>query len=75
LTQHGLIDASNIEVEVSQAEVTLHGQVDSRRTKRMAEDVAASVGGVKDVHNRLRWGERAEQGNQQRQESGMPGGG
>jgi hypothetical protein len=75
LTQHGLIDASEIEVEVSQAEVTLHGQVDSRRTKRMAEDVAASVGGVKDVHNRLHWSALSKQNHQQKQESGMPGGG
>ena len=54
LTQHGRIDASDIEVRVEDDEVTLKGTVDSREVKRRAEDVAASVPGVWDVHNRLR---------------------
>jgi osmotically-inducible protein OsmY len=54
LTIHGQIDASDIEVVVDNAEVTLHGTVDSRQVKRMAEDVAELVLGVRDVHNRLR---------------------
>ncbi len=53
LTQHGYIDARDIEVSVQQGEVTLKGTVDSRMTKRMAEDVADSVYGVTDVHNEL----------------------
>ena len=54
LTQHGVIDAGDVEVEVSGGEVTLRGRVDSRRTKRLAEDVAEAVAGVWDVHNQLR---------------------
>lgn len=54
LTRHPGIDASDIEVDVSNGEVTLSGTVHSRRAKRMAEDVAESCSGVKDVHNQLR---------------------
>ena len=54
LTQHGLVDASRIEVEVTQGEVTLRGSVNSRGAKRMAEETAESVSGVKDVQNQLR---------------------
>jgi osmotically-inducible protein OsmY len=54
LERHGHIDASDIEVTVENGEVTLQGTVDSRRSKRLAEDVAESVYGVKDVHNQLR---------------------
>ncbi len=54
LTQHGYIDAREIEVSVENGEVTLKGTVDSRMTKRLAEDVTDSVAGVQDVHNELR---------------------
>jgi hypothetical protein len=54
LTQHGRIDALEIQVDVKNGEVTLHGTVNSRREKRMAEDVAETVFGVTDVHNQLR---------------------
>jgi len=54
LEEHGQIDASDITVRVSDREVTLEGTVDDRRTKRLVEDVAESVHGVADVHNRLR---------------------
>lgn len=53
LTEHGQIDASNVEVAAHDGEVTLSGTVDSRFAKRTAEDIAESVPGVKDVHNRL----------------------
>lgn len=49
------IDASEIEVSVADGEVTLTGSVDSRETKRLAEDAISDVPGVRDVHNRLRW--------------------
>lgn len=66
LTEHGEIDASDIEVSVAAGEVTLIGIVDSRQTKRMAEDVAESVAGVRDVHNNLRLsGSQALQTNEQ----------
>ena len=54
LTYYGQLDASNIEVEVENSEVILKGTVDSRRSKRMAEDIAESVSGVRDIHNQLR---------------------
>jgi hypothetical protein len=54
LTYYGQLDASNIEVEVEAGEVILKGSVDSRRSKRTAEDLAESVSGVRDVHNQLR---------------------
>jgi len=54
LTQHGEIDAGEIEVTVENGEVTLTGAVDSRRTKRLAEDAVEQIRGVHDVHNRLR---------------------
>jgi hypothetical protein len=54
LEQDPRIDASNIEIQVREAEVTLTGSVPDRWTKRLAEDVAENCRGVKDVHNQLR---------------------
>ena len=54
LTEHGDLDASGIEVNVSQGVVTLSGSVDDRWGKRLAEDVAERVSGVRDVMNQLR---------------------
>ena len=54
LTQHGNVDARNIEVTVSNGEVTLRGTVEDREMKRCAEDAAESVSGVQDVRNELR---------------------
>ena len=54
LTDNPYIDATDIEVQVKDAEVTLAGSVEDRSAKRLAEDLAASVSGVKDVHNQLR---------------------
>jgi hypothetical protein len=54
LTAHGFIDATDIECRVFNGEVTLSGSVDSREAKRAAEDVAAAIQGVHDVHNNLR---------------------
>jgi osmotically-inducible protein OsmY len=54
LTDHPFIDASDIEIVVADAEVTLKGSVDDRRSKRLAEDVAEQARGVKDVHNQIR---------------------
>jgi osmotically-inducible protein OsmY len=54
LSRHGRIDAREIDVEVENGEVTLTGFVESRAVKRMAEDVAESAPGVRDVHNQIR---------------------
>ena len=53
LSQHGQLDASDIEVDVQNGEVILSGMVDDRRAKRMAEDTVESVPGVWDVRNNL----------------------
>ena len=54
LSQHAQVEASEIEVEVSDGEVVLTGTVQDRRTKRMAETSIEAIPGVVDVHNRLR---------------------
>jgi hypothetical protein len=54
LEDHPRIDASNIEVQVNDGEVTLSGNVNDRYSKRLAEDVAGQSRGVKDVHNQIR---------------------
>lgn len=48
------LDASDIEVMVSEGEVTLTGTVSARDAKRRAEDCAEDVSGVKNVQNNLR---------------------
>ena len=53
LTENPFIDASDIEVSVSGAEVTLVGAVDSVIALRQAEEIADEVAGVSHVHNRL----------------------
>ncbi len=53
LTRHGRLDASQINVEVNNGELTLDGMVRSRREKRMAEELVESIPGVADVHNHL----------------------
>jgi osmotically-inducible protein OsmY len=54
LTDHAYLDASDIDVSVKEGEVTLSGKVFDRTDKRLAEDVAESVTGVKNVQNNLR---------------------
>ncbi|WP_457089624.1 BON domain-containing protein [Microvirga sp. P5_D2] len=48
------IDASDVEVSVSNGEVTLSGTVSSRGLKRRAEDLAELASGVTHVQNNLR---------------------
>ena len=48
------LDASQIEVQASESEVTLEGTVHSRDDKRRAEHLIESIRGVRDIHNRLR---------------------
>ncbi len=54
LTDSPVIDASDIDVMVQGGEVTLNGHVDSRYSKRLAEDIAEDVSGVRHVQNNLR---------------------
>ena len=54
LTMDDDVDATEIEVEVQAGIVTLNGSVNERHAKRMAEDIADSVRGVKDVQNNIR---------------------
>jgi Flp pilus assembly secretin CpaC len=54
LARHPDIDASDIEVQVKNGEVTLTGTVRDRETKRLAEDAAEQVFGANDVQNHLR---------------------
>ena len=54
LTQHGEIDASDLDVDVRDVEVTLRGMVENRQMRRMAEDAIEEVFGVRDVTNQIR---------------------
>lgn len=54
LARHPEVDASDIEVKVQNAEVTLTGSVTEREAKRIAEDVVERVFGVKDVQNQIK---------------------
>jgi osmotically-inducible protein OsmY len=54
LTRDHSIDAQDIDVEVSEGEVTLTGSVPDRRMKHLAEDCVERALGVKDVTNNIR---------------------
>ncbi len=54
LMRHPDVDASDIEVKVNGGEVILTGTVTQRHCKRMAEDIAERISGVKDVRNEIR---------------------
>jgi BON domain len=54
LMEHPYIDTTDIDVSVSQGEVTLEGTVPDRWEKRLAEDLTEGVFGVNEVNNRLR---------------------
>ncbi|MFO0574950.1 MAG: BON domain-containing protein [Polyangia bacterium] len=50
----GHLDASDIDVQVKDGEVTLVGQVSDRRTKRLVEELLDPIKGIKDVENKLK---------------------
>ena len=52
------LDAREIDVRVRDGDVTLEGRVEHRSARRLAEDIAAAVPGVRDVFNRLSTSER-----------------
>lgn len=54
LSDDGFVDASDIEVTVSNGEVTLSGTVSNRAQKRRAEDIADMVSAVSNVQNNIR---------------------
>jgi osmotically-inducible protein OsmY len=62
MTEHDWIDASDIEVEVADSEVTLRGGVEDTAARRLAENIALAVSTVRAVHNQLqvRAGEREQ---------------
>ncbi len=64
LTQHGRIDASDVDIDVRDGEVVLKGNVPDRQMKYLIEDVAESVPGVAEVHDQI----RVRRGNAQRDE-------
>jgi hypothetical protein len=64
LTHHGMLDATGIQVQVENGEVTLTGTVESRQAKRLAEDILDAISGVRDIHNQLRVQRDQGQGHQ-----------
>jgi len=51
--EDGLLDASDINVQVEDNEVILSGNVDTREAKRRAEELCESIPGINNVENRL----------------------
>jgi hypothetical protein len=54
LTEDSHVDASDIEVQVTNKEVSLTGTVRDRWSKHHIEDVVAECSGVTEIHNQLR---------------------
>jgi hypothetical protein len=54
MCDNAYLDASEIDVSVSGGNVVLAGTVENRESKRLAEDIAESVSGVRNVENTLR---------------------
>lgn len=64
LASHGQLDASGMDVDVENGEVILKGDVPDRRTKKLAERIADTVSGVKDVRNELHINRHMSRGQQ-----------
>lgn len=56
---HSGLDVSDVEVSVSDGQVTLQGTVPDRRTKHAVEDCVDDCAGVKEIENRVRCASRA----------------
>ena len=54
LTEDPELDVGEIEVEVEDGAVRLMGEVENSEAKLLAEELAESVAGVREVRNRLR---------------------
>lgn len=72
LSRDHRIDASDIEVNVENAMVTLSGTVDNRETKRTAEMIIENLSGVDDVKNEIRVKKAGEFGSDSFQASRSP---
>lgn len=73
LTDDPYIDASDIEISVENAEVTLSGTVDSRQARRRCEDIAERISGVTHVQNNLRVSSGSETVREERESSTKSG--
>lgn len=69
LAEHDGIDASDIEVEVRNGEVTLRGTVDTRVMKYEAEECAEHVMGVRELDNRIKVRKSGESPPEERSEA------
>ncbi len=76
MEKNGHLNARGISVRVESGEVWLRGEVDSERQRLLAVNIADSVSGVRDVHNRLsilglegrkKWAEAGAEGKEQQQ--------
>jgi hypothetical protein len=54
MAAHPALDASEIDVRVTNGDVVLEGTVSSRSQRRLAEALAESVGGVREIRNDVR---------------------
>jgi hypothetical protein len=61
-TAHGYLDPSDVEVAVHGGDAMLTGTVGTRAQKRLAGELAASVSGVRHVHDHLRVEPRDDRG-------------
>lgn len=53
---HSYLDQSDIRVEVREQKVILEGTVTDERARRLAQEIAQGVAGVRDVDNKLEVG-------------------
>jgi len=74
LTRPSEIDASEIEVMVTDGNVVLTGVVDNREAKRLTEDIAEQASGVKDLQNQIRVQRSKDTQEQDRSAKGSQGG-
>lgn len=54
LSDDPFLDASDVEIDVNNCEVTMTGTVEDRNSKRRAEDLIEEISGVRNVQNSLR---------------------
>jgi hypothetical protein len=67
------VDPSEVEIDVKDGEVTLRGEVKTRREKRIAEDCVECVSGVRDVNNQLKVRSGRSDGETSSEQGSTPG--